>query len=447
MDLESLKNECVSLKNELESAVQGRNAIKSDYDIYKKRVQSVLAEQDSQFNRTTDLERSLQASTATCDAKSRELQRVLARLSEMEAVAAQVPLRNAASLPCVVVFILVQETSALHSLRQQLADAVNARDVARLREQAADGRAAAAETVRAALETAASAAEATAACEIRSLRSALHSAQERCAELQSMLQHKDAEAAETLRSASAEMSTLSAALLNLQQVHRYAQAGCVGVFFISCFIHLSSATLLDLEKYKGDKAGASSALFIENSSSAEQKVSHAHASSAASSSASRTRYPQPSLESLLSTPSATTTTTTTTTTANVRLPSAPLHIPSETDVQQSQLHVAALELQISTLREALQDSQDQCSLFEKQCTWFKKKELELQLAQDRNSSASDLDYLRRRVFCCICVRYIVLTPASCSVVVSYMESHDPSVIPAIAQVKRLRRMCFSVEIV
>jgi hypothetical protein len=216
-----------------------------------------------------------------------------------------------------------------------------------------------------------------------------------------------------------------------------------GFFFLIC---LRSATLLDLEKCKGEKASASSALFIENSSSAEQKVSHAHASSAASSSASRMRYPQPSLESLLSTPSPTTTT------ANVRLLSAPLHIPSETDVQQSQLHAAALELQISTLREALQDSQDQCSLFEKQCSWFKKKELELQLAQDRNSSASDLDYLRRRVFRCMCVRCSVLTPAPCSVIVSYMESHDPSVIPAIAQVKCLRcwsniLMCFSFDTV
>jgi chromosome segregation ATPase len=90
VDLESLKNECVSLKSELESAVQGRNAIKSDYDIYKKRVQSVLAEQDSQYNRTIELERSLQASTAACDAKCRELQRALSRLSEMEAITAQV---------------------------------------------------------------------------------------------------------------------------------------------------------------------------------------------------------------------------------------------------------------------------------------------------------------------------------------------------------------------
>jgi hypothetical protein len=123
-------------------------------------------------------------------------------------------------IPCVV-FILEQETSALHSLRQQLADAVNARDVARLREQAADGRAAAAETLRAALETAASEAEATAASEIRSLRSTLDSVQQSCAELQALLQRKDVEAAETLRSTSAEMSTLSTALLNLQQAHRH----------------------------------------------------------------------------------------------------------------------------------------------------------------------------------------------------------------------------------
>jgi hypothetical protein len=51
----------------------------------------VLAEQDSQYNHTVELERSLQASSAAYDAKSRELQRVLARLSEMEGVTAQVP--------------------------------------------------------------------------------------------------------------------------------------------------------------------------------------------------------------------------------------------------------------------------------------------------------------------------------------------------------------------
>lgn len=132
-----------------------------------------------------------------------------------------------------VVFILEQETSALHSFRQQLADAVNARDVARLREQAADGRAAAAETLRAALETSASEAQATAASEIRSLRSTLDSAQQSCAELQALLQRKDAEAAETLRSTSAEMSTLSTALLNLQQAHRYVHAASAGFFFYS----------------------------------------------------------------------------------------------------------------------------------------------------------------------------------------------------------------------
>jgi hypothetical protein len=69
------------------------------------------------------------------------------------------------------------------------------------------------------------------------------------------------------------------------------------------------------------------------------------------------------------------------------------------DDQQLRLHIVALEQQVATLRDALQDAQEQCSLFEKQCDWFKKKELELQLSQDRNRSASDLDYLRRQVFC------------------------------------------------
>ena len=168
--------------------------------------------------------------------------------------------------------------------------------------------------------------------------------------------------------------------------------------YIIFFICLSSATLLDLEKYKGDKAAASSALFSERVSSADQNASHAHASSPASSSASRMRYPQLSLETLLSKPTLATTTT------NARPSSVFPSIPSEIEVQQLQLHVAALELQISTLREALQDTQEQCSLFEIQCSWFKKKELELQLSQHRNSSASDLDYLRRRVFRCMCLQ-------------------------------------------
>ena len=89
-DLESLKIDCASLREEAAAAVQGRNYIKTDYDTYKKRVQSVLAEQDSQYNRIAELESCVQASATVADAKSRELQRVLARLSEMEAVNAQV---------------------------------------------------------------------------------------------------------------------------------------------------------------------------------------------------------------------------------------------------------------------------------------------------------------------------------------------------------------------
>jgi hypothetical protein len=110
-------------------------------------------------------------------------------------------------------------------------------------------------------------------------------------------------------------------------------------------------------------------------------------------------------------------------------------VASEMNDQQLQPHIAALELQVSTLRDALRDAEDQCSLYEKQCSWFKKMELELQLSQDRNSSASDLDYLRRLVVdLMIAVLSCQLTRFVCSVVVSYMESHDPSVIPAIAQV-------------
>jgi chromosome segregation ATPase len=89
-ELEALKLECAALREEAAAAVQDRNYIKTDYDTYKKRVQSVLAEQDSQYNRIAELESCVQASATVADAKSRELQRVLARLSEMEAVNAQV---------------------------------------------------------------------------------------------------------------------------------------------------------------------------------------------------------------------------------------------------------------------------------------------------------------------------------------------------------------------
>ena len=60
------------------------------YDTYKERVHSVLAEQNSQYNRSIKLERLLLVSTAASDAKSRELHQALARLSEMEAVTDQV---------------------------------------------------------------------------------------------------------------------------------------------------------------------------------------------------------------------------------------------------------------------------------------------------------------------------------------------------------------------
>ena len=82
--------ECAGLREEAAAAVQGHISVKSEYETYNKRVQSVLAEQDSQYNRTVELERCLQVSAAASDAKSRELQRLMARLSEMEVVAEQV---------------------------------------------------------------------------------------------------------------------------------------------------------------------------------------------------------------------------------------------------------------------------------------------------------------------------------------------------------------------
>jgi hypothetical protein len=82
--------ECARLRDELSAAIQGRDSIKSEYDTYKKRVHSVLAEQDSHYNRSIELERLLHVSNAASDAKSKELHLALARLSEMEAIAAQV---------------------------------------------------------------------------------------------------------------------------------------------------------------------------------------------------------------------------------------------------------------------------------------------------------------------------------------------------------------------
>ncbi len=149
--------------------------------------------------------------------------------------------------------------------------------------------------------------------------------------------------------------------------------------------------MVQLEKLKGDNSCSTVLSTAENISFSEHRTFDAHSASMVASSSSRQRYPQPSLELLLSEPPPSSFT------SSVRpLPAAP-NSSSEVDLQNLQLHVAALELQVSTLRDALQDAQDQCSLFEKQCKWFKKQELELQLSQDRNSSASDLDYLRRLV--------------------------------------------------
>jgi hypothetical protein len=89
-----------------------------------------------------------------------------------------------------LIFTHSQGTSALHSLRQQLADAANARDVARVHEQAADARAATMESLRAASEAAAAEASSVAAHEIASLRCSLDLAQQNDAELQRLLQQK-----------------------------------------------------------------------------------------------------------------------------------------------------------------------------------------------------------------------------------------------------------------
>ena len=288
--------------------------------------------------------------------------------------------------------------TALHSLRQQLADAVNARDVARVREQAADARAAASESLRAASEAAAAEAAAAATLEIHSLRCSLDSAQQNLTEMQHLLQQKDAEYTETLRSAAIEAANFS-------------------------------AVLQQLENLQGGSANSSVHPAPDNRAPTDQRISEAESFSVPVLSASRHRYPQPTLETLLSEP------VPSPLSSNCRPSTNFAPVASELNDQQLQPHIAALELQVSTLRDALRDAEDQCSLYEKQCSWFKKMELELQLSQDRNSSASDLDYLRRLVVdLMIAVLSCQLTRFVCSVVVSYMESHDPSVIPAIAQV-------------
>ena len=154
---------------------------------------------------------------------------------------------------------------------------------------------------------------------------------------------------------------------------------------------LCSHALIQLEKLKGDNSCSTVASIADNISPSEHRTFESHSVSVVAPISSRQRYPQPSLENLLLDPPPSSST------SSVRPSSALAHASSELDSQHLHQHVAALELQISTLRDALRDAQDQCLLFEKQCNWFKKRELEIQLSQDRNSSASDLDYLRRLV--------------------------------------------------
>ncbi len=218
MDLESLKLECASLREEAAAAIQGRNFIKSEYDTYKKRVHSVLAEQDLQYNRVIELERLVHASALASDAKSKELQRAHARIAEMEAIAAQVTLL----LTCIhhMSLVFLQETNVLHALRQQLADTINARDVARVREQASEARTAALESRIAALEAAHTDAAASAVAEIQSMQTALNALQQDHTELQSLLQHKEAESVEMSRSAAAEVANLAATMVDLQKAYK-----------------------------------------------------------------------------------------------------------------------------------------------------------------------------------------------------------------------------------
>jgi uncharacterized protein YggE len=90
-----------------------------------------------------------------------------------------------------------------------------------VREQAAEARASACESSRAALEVSSNQAAATAASEIQSLQNALCTSEQKCMELQRLLQLKEAEYVENLRSSTAEVANLSTTILDLQQAYRY----------------------------------------------------------------------------------------------------------------------------------------------------------------------------------------------------------------------------------
>ena len=80
------------------------------------------------------------------------------------------------------------------------------------------------ESLRAASEAAASEASSVAAHEIASLRCSLDLAQQNDAELQRLLQQKDSDFSEAMRSAAAQAANSSAIILELQQLYRYMQS-------------------------------------------------------------------------------------------------------------------------------------------------------------------------------------------------------------------------------
>ena len=109
------------------------------------------------------------------------------------------------------------------------------------------------ESLRAASEAAADEASSVAAHEIASLRCSLDLAQQNDAELQRLLQQKDSDFSEAMRSAAAQAANSSAIMLELQQSYRYMQSASSrhSILFIPCSIALQELVLETQRRHIG----------------------------------------------------------------------------------------------------------------------------------------------------------------------------------------------------
>lgn len=123
-----------------------------------------------------------------------------------------------------LIFTHSQGTSSLHSLRQQLADAANARDVARVHEQAADARAASMESLRAASEAAAAKLHPLQLTKSRPCVARWTWPSKMTPSCSDCCSKKDSDFSEAMRSAAAQAANSSAIMLELQQLYRYMQS-------------------------------------------------------------------------------------------------------------------------------------------------------------------------------------------------------------------------------